>query len=695
MGAGCGGAAGLPLKNGGPFLSAAEIFNREPNNVKDCNFRSVLRVPYAFCEKTRADKLLQKLAEGGFDSVMFFNTPTHDIVGRQRHRKYAADLQYAVNGVKKLDISAGIDVLSTIGHHMEARDPALDGMDFYVDMGGNVNRGVFCSSSQKTFGAIAEQYRIYAEMGVDYIYVDDDIDYHCGCMCEHCLREFEEKYGVFSGNGLPVGRTQLQFLFEKAAVPVRRAVRAAWLDYYTFRADRIFAIIERAVHEVDPSVALGFMPCAVGTSGSGAAKWSKTFSEGGNGLLVRPGGGLYTDFRPLAVMEKANNIGRQIVDVPADAKVHSEIENYPHQPLRKSPRYTAFEGLVYLNAGCMGLSYNFLSPSVCALEETEEFFAVAKRILPYTERFAQTFGRTLSEGIGCWWNKDTFTAPSANGETPLPFEDMYYNIGLPVCYHSEKMCAYVLNEASAAWIPQEQLRKMLSGGVLLDGDALGVLCERGFGRLVGFEKSEKFERNAVEYQTEHPLNPVPGSLRDAHLEFSINGHPEFGALRPAWSLKATGEGTQTLSVLKDYDGNDLGVSCGIFTNELGGRVCVVGYAPFDWWYTPAAVGQLKNIFRWLSGDTLPAYFASPVRAAVWARKTLQGEPGACVANLESGRLCGAKLRIRGRAKEAIFVYTDTDTVSECTLPCADCGGGYSEAVLPDMPPLSAGFAVLK
>ena len=30
-----------------------------------------------------------------------------------------------------------------------------------------------------------------------------------------------------------------------------------------------------------------------------------------------------------------------------------------------------------------------------------------------------------------------------------------------------------------------------------------------------------------------------------------------------------------------------------------------------------------------------------------------------------------------------------------TLPCAECGGGYSEVVLPDMPPLSAGFAVLK
>ena len=179
---------------------------------------------------------------------------------------------------------------------------------------------------------------------------------------------------------------------------VRRAVRAAWLDYYAFRADRIFAIIERAVHEVDPSVALGFMPCAVGTSGSGAAKWSKTFSEGGNGLLVRPGGGLYTDFRPLAVMEKANNIGRQIVDVPADAKVHSEIENYPHQPLRKSPRYTAFEGLVYLNAGCTGISYNILSPSVSAVEEAEGLFAVAKRVMPYTERFARTFGHNVDNG---------------------------------------------------------------------------------------------------------------------------------------------------------------------------------------------------------------------------------------------------------------------------------------------------------
>ena len=662
--------------------------------MKECNFRSVLRVPYACWEKTRADKLLKKLAEGGYDSVMFFNTPTHDIVGEQRHRKYAADLQYVVDGVKKLGICVGIDVLSTVGHHLEAPDPALDGMDFYVDIDGKVNRGVFCSSSQKTFDAIAEQYRTYAAMGVDYIYPDDDMDYHCGCLCDHCLQEFEEKYGIFSENGLPVGRKELYSLLTSPDIPVRRAAHAAGLEYFAFRANRIYEVIERAVHEVDPSVALGFMPCAVGFDGCGAPEWSKTLSKGGNGLLVRPGGGLYTDFHPLAVMAKANNMGRQLIGVPADAKVHSEIENYPHQPLRKSPRYTSFEGLLYMNTGCTGVSYNIVSPSVSAVEEAEGLFAAAKRILPYTERFAQTFGRTPSEGIGCWWDKDTFTAPSTKGGVPLPFEDMYYNIGLPVCYDPHKMCAYVLNEASAAWISEDRLRKMLAGGVLMDGDALGALCERGFGPLVGFEPVKQIVRNAAEYQTDHSFNPVPGSLRDAHLEFSLLGHDEFQAIRPAWSVKPAGKGAQVLSVLKDYDGNDLGASCGIFTNELGGRVCVIGYAPFDWWYTPAAVGQLKNIFRWLSHDALPAYFESPVRAAVWARKTLQGEPGACVANLESDRLCGAKLRIRGRAKEAIFVYSDTDTVSECTLPCAECGG-YSEVVLPDMPPLSAGFAVLK
>lgn len=663
--------------------------------MKECNFRSVLRVPYAFWEKTRADKLLQKLAEGGYDSVMFFNTPTHDIVCEQRHRAYAANLQYVADGVKKLGISVGIDVLSTIGHHMEARDPALDGMDFCVDLAGNTNRGVFCPSSGRTLEAIAKQYRAYAEMGVDYIYADDDMDYHCGCLCDHCLHEFEEKYGIFSQNGLPVGRKEMRFLLAEAAIPVRRAANAAWLDYYAFRADRIYQVIERAVHETDPSVALGFMPCTVGYSGCGAAEWSKTLSAGGNGLLVRPGGGVYTDFRPLAVMEKANSIGRQIVDVPADAKVHSEIENYPHQPLRKSPRYTAFEGLVYLNAGCTGISYNILSPSVSAVEEAEGLFAVAKRVMPYTERFARTFGRTPGEGIGCWWDPDTFAAPATEGGVALPFEDMYYNVGLPVCYDPEKLSVCVLNEASAAWLSAEKLRELLAGGVLLDGDALGALCARGFGPLIGFEPIQQYKRNAVEFQTDHPLNPVPGSLRDAHLEFSLLGHPEFKALRPAWSVKPAGKGAQVLSVLKDYDGNDLGASCGIFTNELGGRVCVIGYAPFDWWYTPAAVGQLKNIFRWLSHDTLPAYFASPVRAAVWARKTLQGEPGACVANLESDRLCGAKLRIRGGAEEALFVYTDTDTVTECTLPCEDCGGGYCEITLPELPPLSAGFAVLK
>lgn len=661
--------------------------------MKDCKFVSLLRVPYTYTDPVLGEKLLAKLDEGGFDSVMFFNTSTHDLICEEKHKEHAAALAPLVAAVKAKGIAVGIDVLSTIGHHMESPDPSLDGMDFLVEETGERNRGTFCPSSPKTADAVERQYRAYAGMDIDFLYIDDDLDYHCNCFCPRCLAEIESRYSVFSENGVPVTRENLLFLRDRADGSVQKKVRSALLDYYRFRVNRIFASIEKAAHAVRSGLTLGMMPCVVGYNGCGQDEWAETLGKGAGRLLVRPGGGLYTDFRPNAVLDKAHSIGRQIRYLPDSALIQSEIENFPQQALRKSSKFMLAEAAAYLGAGCTGTSYSTFSSSPDSAEEAARKLEAAKRFRPFAERVAGEFGGNAPCGIGSYWDKQTFAHPAIAVRSP--FEDSFSAVGLPVCYAPENMCAFIVNGASAASLSDERAEEILKKGAMLDADAAEILCARGFGGLIGFKKAKPIERNAAEYMAEHALNPAQGIVRDAHLEFSINGHSEFDRTGCAYTLEKTDGRAQVLCVLRRYDGSEIGISCGIFENEAGGRVCVAGYAAFTWCYSLARTVQLKNIFRWLSKDALPAYVLSPEKVALWQRNTRSGDAGAVILNISLDDLENTEVMFRSGAARAEYTLFDGVRTKNFVLETEPAGGGYVKVRLPALGALCSGCIVLR
>lgn len=652
-------------------------------------YHSMLRVPYR-CTELCADELAAALDGGAFDSVAFFNMPTHDIVCEARHRANAAHLKPHIEAAARKGLAVGIDVLSTVGHHEESADPAMDGMDFLVHADGRANRGVLCPTSEKTLDAVRRQYAAYAELPVDFLYVDDDMDYHCECYCDRCIAAFEARYGDMKARGLAATRENLVQLLGSPDRAESRAVRAQWLDFYTVRAGRIFEEIASAVRAVRPDILLGLMPCEVGTNGCGQDDWSETLSAGSGQLLCRPGGGLYTDFRPDGALEKAHKIARELRYIPAYAFTQSEIENYPQQSLRKSAHFTVFEAMLYSAAGCTGTAYNILSSSPDAVREAEPFVAAAGRVRPFITGLARTFGRNPAAGVGCRWDKGTFAEPETEGKR-LPFEDSFYSVGLPVCYEPDRLSVTVVNAFSAAAMPDAAVKDVLSGGVYLDAGALGILCARGYGRYLGFTKGAERRLNAVEVLSAHPLNPSAGLVRDAHLEFSLYGHPEFDRGGPACTIVPAADTAAIVSELRNYGGERVGAASGVFVNELGGRVYVDGYAPYSWQWSLARTAQLKNIFRWLSGDTLPAYVASHAKAALWQRDTTDGRPGAIVANLALDR-ADLTVMLRGTFGGASFVLCDGTRTKRTSVRCRP-SGAYTEIALPQVPPLSVGYIV--
>ena len=110
---------------------------------------------------------------------------------------------------------------------------------------------------------------------------------------------------------------------------------------------------------------------------------------------------------------------------------------------------------------------------------------------------ANSLGRSAIEGVQTFWNKDSYiTGKLEEGNwlssgNPLVGHDLY-NIGLPACYSGKHAQVTILGKDNVFALSKDEIRKLLTGGVYMDAEALQQLNDMGFGELTGFEvvKSE-------------------------------------------------------------------------------------------------------------------------------------------------------------------------------------------------------------
>ena len=73
------------------------------------------------------------------------------------------------------------------------------------------------------------------------------------CFCDNCLRIFKDESGVL------YSRESLKKAMNNGTVEEKLKIREAWLQHNRNTISRLFSLIEKTVHSVDPSLPLGFM----------------------------------------------------------------------------------------------------------------------------------------------------------------------------------------------------------------------------------------------------------------------------------------------------------------------------------------------------------------------------------------------------------------------------------------------------
>jgi hypothetical protein len=563
--------------------------------------------------------------KGVTDEITFFTSATHAPLPLNVFRERATILKERMEQARKRGYRTGINILATIGHHNENLGNSLKGDYTYMtNIEGQVCQGSFCPNDENMREYIRSIYDMTARAKPDYIWIDDDVRFgHMpigySCFCDNCLRIFKDESGVL------YSRESLQRAMNNGTIEEKIKVREAWLQHNRNTISRLFSLIEKTVHSVDPLLPLGFMTGDRFFEGYDFTNWAGILAGPDSAeVMWRPGGGYYSDISTNDLAGKSHDIGRQVSLLPGNVKsIESEIECFPYQRLKKAAEIVVLEASSHIASGCTGAAFNVLSMYDEPLDEYEPLVERLMEARPFFDLLARTLGRTPVAGVNTYWNKKSFV--TGNIETgdwlgsgnPL-VEHEIFNIGIPACYSSDYASVTILGKDNIYAMSKEEIVKILSGGVYMDAETLSQLNNLGFADLTGFEavKSERADR--IEKLSDHPLNGAfIGRERDNRQSFWNS---------PAYTLKKTDNAAQSISYLIDYTGKEIS-SCtsGIFENKAGGRICVAGYYPWTFLENLSKSSQIKSIFRWLSKDSLPGYIDSFHRINLWIREPRNGK----------------------------------------------------------------------
>ena len=297
--------------------------------------------------------------------------------------------------------------------------------------------------------------------------------------------------------------------------------------------------------------------------------------------------------------------------------------------------------------GCTGAAFNIVpSETLESLDSVVPYLRFIDRMTGFYQILQEKLEGMKPSGIHTGWRPFSL-ATSENGilgrkgYSPNHGREMFY-FGLPEAYHPACAPVTMLSGQGAAVMTDEEILKLLSGGVYIDAPAVKYLHARGFGELIGFSAGESIPADATEQYIDHELNEgFAGGMRNSFQAFYSS---DSIALIPMFKE------CQILSRLIDYHGRVLcECASGIYENRLGGRICAAGYSPRNLICDYLKTKQLKQIFLWLSKGMLPSFVESYERIR---NMTLTGEGRTGVALYNSTN--DEKVNV------SVYVHTDSD-----------------------------------
>ena len=631
------------------------------------NFRYFLPYPsqwgsYEFCIR-RLEELLNFCGRCDIRAVQFYvNTkpgtyymPPVTAAEQMQWAKWMKEEVAAV--VRDAGISYQLNfqmILGASSWGLDMRDEYSWG--FLVNQYGVETLGCACPLDPVFREEMGKMLRLWASTRPDIMWIDDDfrmhnhglnsddLDYYC--FCDRHISDFSKFVGC------DITR---QDLVSKVLKPGRPdSLRNKWLDFLGRTMVESSRWINNEVSNVSSDTRLALMTSQQDVHSAEGRDWKNMLSalSGGYKPLTRPCCGVYTgtNIPPKYNVSTYRSFAQSIetledIFVAGNVEFAPELENTRFTTWCKSKSNTRFVLTLGQLVGCREITL-----SICDLDGSPLNDEPTNEILLKESR--KQLEAIADLELGKWHKQGLvfINAPDAAKKQRLSknakwqdlglnrkWEDILLSSAVPAYYLNPQKAAccedVVVLEKYTAWcLSDEQMLKILSRAVLLDGEALEVIQQRGLGKYCGAEVGRRrvdgthseqykdgFAADVIERRTPHrSADWYEMLIKDAELvsEF-IDGKNCF------------------------YPG-----SC-IYENELGGRVAVnasVGDFAYGTFGNHARLRWLHAILRWLSRDRFTVLARIPHHCLCIARSS-GNESLIALANLGTDELDSISYRL--------------------------------------------------
>lgn len=450
------------------------------------------------------------------------------------------------------------------------------------------------------------------------IFIEDDyrissgrgLDKTGGCFCPQHLALFAQIYG----KSLTAAEIAAAFETRTAEnLPLRKAFAAATRESMVGLARQARA----AIDEIDPTIRVCLCDTGFGADTDGDALEAEIRAFAGKTRpAVRPHGCIYgAETTPARIPLAISHAQFVYERLPKDIETFYEGDTYPHNRF-----YSSASHHLSLMTGAVSMGTDdFLFYCLQYLDDPfeETGYAMAYRALKPRLEAVRDFIRTRRSrlaGVRIHWTPDdvalTRHAGEAFGHAGQLGSGAYFlsKMSLPYTTRQDAEGPVLLLDGVVEVMSDEEIRKVLSGGALIDAPAAAILKARGFGELLGadVELLEKCPQALTERILPAAGCTRPGKMVNAYF-FPVPAGTEatirrFAKLTPR-------KGTEVWSEFRDTQCQPLMPTLTVATNALGGRVAVLSMSLIG--NRSSGIFNLRkqelfrNLFRRLQPDSLP------------------------------------------------------------------------------------------
>lgn len=370
--------------------------------------------------------------------------------------------------------------------------------------------------------------------------------------------------------------------------------------------------IRAAIDSVDPSIRVCL--CQSGFSdidGDATEAVARAFAGNTRPMVRIFGAAYFNENVPMAIPRELAHTFWSAQHLGRDIELIHETDPCPHNRFFNSSLFLISELSGALMAGATGSYYycgqyadNPMEDDGYALR-LMEFRSRLETVRDMRARMRPCGVRAVYNPAEVYMLRETEKS-AACGMLPV---HAYFlaKMGFPMTTVEDSPVAMLIGN-SPVTLSDDELRKLLAGGLFVDAEAAVILSARGFSGLMGC----RAEKAGAKYLFNHErILPAAGtSLKGVKLyNRRMESMPYLGWTPKKESVLAELKpepGAEMWSALYDIDGQLVGPATLLFKNALGGRVAVISRSldsksnPSI--YSPRKQAMMHNLFARLAGD---------------------------------------------------------------------------------------------